>query len=165
MASSPRRRWTIRTLVAVLATVVLLFPLPVRDRDRERAITRSAQALLTQRRVMLDGKYIPFHDVSLIAKRKPQWHFLNDTDLDLDSLEDSAFRPMSRSEIENVNVFDWYERNAWIEITTRDSMEDGGPPFLRFNVYHGALGAQGYRVRIHRCILGLFTHYHCEWVS
>jgi hypothetical protein len=165
MASNPRRCWTIRILIVLLAALILVFPLPVRDTDRERVIARSAQRLLSQRRVLLDWKYIPFYDAALIAKRKPHWHFFNDTELDLDVVENSAFRPMCRQEFEDMNVFDWYDRNALIAVTTRDSMDKDGPPFLRFNVYHGPLGAQGYRVRVHRCILGLFARYHCEWVS
>jgi len=165
MASNPRHRWTIRILIALVATLVLLFPLPVRENDKERVIARSARRLLAQRPVLLDWKYIPFYDAALIAKREPQWHLFNDTDLDLDVLEDSVFRRMSRQEFEDMNVFDWYDRNALIEVTTRDSWDENGPPFLQFNVYHGSLGAQGYRVGIYRCILGVFARYHCEWVS
>jgi hypothetical protein len=165
MATIQKKRWAIGAIIIALLVTALLFPLPVRQSDEERIVVFSAQRLRSQDRVLVDWQFIPFYDAELIAGRSRQWNYLNDTELECSALEQMGFNPILRSEFKNLNLSNWYGRNVLVEITTRNLSDEAGSPRLRFNVYHGIMGAQGYRVRIYRCLLGLFARYECEWVS
>jgi len=142
----------------------LLAPLPVRDLDRENVIADAVMSLRHQRRVLLDGQYVPFDDSALLADRSA-WYYRNETSLDSAKLEALGLHPLPEA-VSNRIPGSWYEAgNVLVEVTYQSPDEPPDAPQLRFNCCHGLLGAQGYKVRIYRCLLGAFAYYALEWVS
>lgn len=153
-------------VVLLLIACILLFPLPVRDVDREFVIQRDAIRLRSVQPVMLDWWWRPFYDAKLIADRSPTWHLHSELGLDFSKLGTLGFSFMNKSEVQNLPWGQWYEDgNVLIEITNQSSWHKKPQPGLRMNVHHGTMGAQGYRVYIYRCLLGRFAQYSIEWVS
>ena len=167
--AKPKRRWwrLLRWTSAILLTLcVLLFPLPVRDSDREYVITRDAINLRDVNPVFVNWSRQPFYDAGLIARQQPQWHLYSDIDLDLTALEESGFHRMTEAEKSGLVWGEWYEKgNVLLKTTDQTAWPEDAEPGLRFNVLHGTMAAQGYVVYIHRCLLGTFAHYEIEWVS
>lgn len=155
MTSKRKRRLAVAAGIIVVLGI-LLGPLPVREVDREAVIADATLALRNQRRVLLDWKYIPFYDSNHIAARQRTWYYWNETPLSSANLDELGLLPLPEA-IKAKVPGGWYEKNLLIEVTS--------DPDLRFNVYHGWMGAQGYRVRVYRCLLGSFAYFTCEWVS
>lgn len=156
-------RMIVSTVFVVLAACVM--PLPVRDRDAEVVIVKSLRAIQGQRRVLVDGKLQPFYDAPLIYKSARRWYFRNGTNLNDDVFIKSGLERLPDEYIEGVPD-DWFRRgNVLVEVTDRDPTARSPEPGLRFNYYHGSMAAQGYRVRIYRCLLGTFAWYTLEWAS
>src|SRR5271169_2440506 len=114
MKSIRKKRWVIGAIISALLLTALLFPLPIRQCDKERVVVVSAQRLRDQIRVLLDWQFIPFYDAELIASRSPQWNYLNDTELECSALEQMGFNPILRSEFEKLNLSEWYRRNVLV---------------------------------------------------
>jgi hypothetical protein len=162
---STKRRLRVFIAVGIAALVVLFIPLPVRDTDKEAVIARSIQSLRNQDRVILDRKFRPFYDAALIGRTARKWHYVNDTQLSDIIFTDLGLEQLPDQYRDHVPG-DWYESgNVLVETTYRDSWGRSKKPHLRFNYYHGSLGAQGYRLHIYRCLLGTFVSYTLEWVS
>ena len=151
---------------ALLFVGVLVFPLPVRDADREYVIQRDALRLRRVQPVLLDWRWQPFYDAQLIADGNPRWHLHSRLNIDLDSLEQAGFTRMDTGEFENLPWERWYEEgNVLVDITDRSTSHRTSTPGLRLCVHHGTMGGQGYTVHIYRCLLGRFVRYAIEWVS
>jgi hypothetical protein len=161
----PRRRvWQILA-VATVVLFALLMPLPVRDIDKDAVIADSFRNLRDQNRVLLDWKYQQFYDAVHISKSVRTWHYSNDTPLQNSTFEALGLQRLPEEYREHIPG-DWYTKgNVLVEATYRDTWGRSKQPQLRFNYYHGSLGAQGYRVHIYRCLLGRFVRYTLEWVS
>jgi hypothetical protein len=146
--------------------LVLGFPLPVRNIDREQVVARSAQRLRDQDRIWLDWSYRPFIDAQLIADSKPQWHYINETDLNCHLLDEMGFERLTDTQLDSRDWRKWFdEGNVYVVITTEDLWHHPSIPGLRFHVQFHILGGQGYRLQIYRCLLGTFTRYRYEWSS
>lgn len=162
MTRKKKRRWT-GWLLALFACAGL-FPLPVRQSDLELAVQTCVTSLQNTSPVFLDWKRQPFYDAEHLSGAGRRWHFLNDTMLSVDPI-DFSMSPFSERQHKNMAA-NWYEQNVLVEISMapidRQNQEDN---VLRFNVYHGPLAAQGYRVNILRCLIGRFFWYNLEWVS
>ena len=165
MPSKRKRRFIVAAVLVILS--LLFVPLPVRDIDRENVIADAALALRDQRRLLLDWQYIPFYDSGLITKTNRTWYYTNETPLSSANLERLGLLPLPEALRAKVPG-NWYEKgNLLIAVTCEEKSASNrlGEPHLRLNVYHGSLGAQGYRVHVYRCLLGSFAYYTCEWVS
>jgi hypothetical protein len=161
-----RRRHVVIT--ALIVAAVLFVPLPVRDADKAYVVTRDVLRLRDVKPVFLDWRYQPFYDSALIARSNPTWHLQDDLDLDLGGLEAAGFRPANGQRLDSLYSEKWFMAgNVGVEITDTGSsgLNRSASRGLRLHVYHGWLGAQGYRVRIYRCLLGTFAWYSMEWVS
>ena len=163
MASRKKRKW-IWWLAPLLVAAVLFWPLPLRQSDLEFAIQASVHSLQNETSVFLDWKRQPFYDANLISNSSRKWHFRNNTAI-LVNATDFSMSPFPKQQHDNLGS-DWFDHNILVEISMApvgNATQDDG--VLRFNVYHGWLAAQGYRVRIHRCLIGRFCWYNIEWVS
>jgi hypothetical protein len=148
-----------------LVMVACLMPLPIRDRDAEKIIVKSLRAIQAQSRVLVDGKLQPFYDAHLISRSARKWYYRNET-----RLSDDVFLTLGLERLPDEYIDDvpdeWFRRgNVLVVVTDRDPTGRSTQPGLRFNCYHGAMGAQGYRVHIYRCLLGRFAWYTLEWGS
>jgi hypothetical protein len=159
-----RKRRLIAAVVAV-AVIGLFLPLPVREADRERVVRNAVVSLLEDRRVFLDWKYIPLYDSGFINKAKCTLFYRNDTSLSSGIFDELGIQALPE-DYRNRLPPGWLDQgNVLIEITFKDVTPKAGRPHLRFNCYHGSLAAQGYKVRVYRCLLGAFGLFSCEWVS
>lgn len=164
MLSKRRRRIVAGAAFVILA--VLLCPLPAHDIHKGKVIANAIRAFQEQERVLLDWQYIPFYDSGLIGAEKRTWHCDNRTAIPTNDLEILGVRPCPEELLGKRMPFGWFSKgNVLIEITYKDVSELTDEPHLRLNCYHGPLGGQGYRVRIYRCLLGVFAYFTCEWVS
>ena len=166
------RRW-FATVAASIA--ILSFPLPLRTSDKERIIADSALHLVNvepvHQRFPPEGEpngwqYMPFIESEGIKTHGLRWHLVNDTNLDCSLLQERGFLTMAGHEFRAATKdVSWYEANAALEITTHDPTGENAGGHLRFNYYYGWLGAQGFRVRAYRCLLGTWFYFEREWVS
>ena len=156
----------------ILAAVALsLVPLPVRDVDKDTAVRKSIAALLSEERVFLDWKYIPFYDLHITDPAKLTLYFGNHAHIGERVFTDLGLKPLP----EDLDPFagwatlppeeQFFAKNAVVEVTYWDYGEDERSDSLHFNFIHGTLGAQFYRLTIVRNFWGVFVFYKCVGAS
>ncbi len=112
-----KRTVVIATAIAVPVLAALLFPLPIREIDRSRAVEKAIVALIENQRVFIDWRYVPFFDCQIIDKTKVLW-FSNAAGVSDEALVHLQMRHDSHRDM---NIFDFYEQgNVIIEVTFWD---------------------------------------------
>ena len=160
------RRYARIVAAPLLVLCILIYPLPVRDADRDYVVQRDAFKLRNVRPVLLDWRFQPFYDAKLVATGNPKWHLYCDFNLDLSSLEKSGFTRIVKKDLEDISWGEWYENgNVLLEITDNFVGDRNVERGLFFHVHHGTLGGQVYRLHVWRCLLGTIARYSIVEVS
>ena len=156
---SKTRRLVSTILVLAVLGIGSLIPLPIRPVDKDRAIHKSIDALLSKEPVFLDWKYIPFYDSESFDFGSMNVYYENDAEI-----SDSVFDEYGIPAVADSSQLS-LGPDALIRVTYFNSFEEEMTEDLHFAFIHAPLGAQCYRMTLHHNIWGVFVFYRCVWVS
>ncbi|MBE0538010.1 MAG: leucine-rich repeat domain-containing protein [Phycisphaerae bacterium] len=155
--------------LVIMVFMLVLVPQPVREKDIEKVLTHSVRSLVDDQRVIILSRdnlphYTPFYDSRAFNHYK-KLLYRNDTEV-----SEEAYAQLGlvnyRQGGDAAHLWgSLYLRQAIIEFTYYDPVEDKSSNRLHFNYYHGNLGAQGYRVVVYRNVFAVIPIYVFEWVS
>lgn len=156
---SKRRRLIKTILVLAVIGIGSLIPLPIRPVDKDRAIGKSIDALLSKEPVFLDWKYIPFYDSESFDFGSMNVYYENDA-----RISDSVFDEHGIAAVPDSSQLS-LGPDALIRVTYFNSFDEEMTDDLHFAFIHAPLGAQCYRMTLYRNVWGVFVLYRCVWVS
>ena len=159
-AKEMKKRW--KVLLGIIIVIVLLvicfFPLRVRGRDKEEAVSFAVSALLSGEKVWIDGKHQPFYDVCFVED-EGRTYFQNDTDVDDEVFMSLGLKPKPEDSVLEVDAGD-----VIVWCSYQDT--EGKPTqLMQFCYVYGSLGGQGYEMKIYRNLFMTFAVFSHRWVS
>jgi hypothetical protein len=156
----PKRRKILISLTALCLVVLVFIPLPlsITAKDKNRAVSHALTTLLQNRRVLSDEGYAHLVDTEFV-KDKSRVYFQNELGIPDTVFLQHGLKPIPQDRKLNVGSGD--------VIVTFSNRDFRGQPSsnIQFLYKFGSLGAQGYEIKIHKCLLMRYFVYIHKWVS
>jgi hypothetical protein len=155
-----KRRLATIALVLLSLTALLFFPLPlsITPQDEVDAAAFAVDSLLSGRRIWTGRGLERLHDAAFIQKKK-RLYLEN-----LAGIDDSGLKAMGLLAISGDRPFKFKPEDGVIGFS-RETFKDEPAAHLQFYYSYGNVGAQGYEIRVYKCLLGRYFVFVHQWVS
>lgn len=155
-----KRKLAIAVAICLGAVVLLLVPLPlsITPQDEADAAAYAVDSLLSGRRVWTRRGLEPLYDAAFIQKKK-RLYLEN-----LAGIDDSGLKAKGLLAISGGGPFRIKPEDGVIGFS-RETFKEEPAAHLQFYYSFGNVGAQGYEIRIYKCLLGRYFVFVHQWVS
>lgn len=155
-----KRKLAIAVVACLVAVVLLLVPLPlsITPQDEADAAAYAVDSLLSGRRVWTGRGLEPLYDAAFIQKKK-RLYLEN-----LAGIDDSGLKAKGLLAISGDGSLRFMPEDGVIGFS-RMTFKEQPAAHLQFYYGYGNVGAQGYEMRVYKCLLGRYFVFVHQWVS